>query len=49
MVGDTPDADREGPREFGMHGYHLDRRGAAAPDNGSLRSLADVLRLVDDI
>lgn len=45
MVGDTHEADRVGPREFGIHGYHLDRRDSAAnPD--SLRSLGDVLDLI---
>lgn len=47
MVGDTLDADMEGPRQFGMHGYHLDRRSAPAPGAESLQSLSEVLRLVD--
>lgn len=47
MVGDTPDADMAGPRAFGMHGYHLDRRATQALGNGSLQSLSEVLRLVD--
>lgn len=46
MVGDTLDADMTGPQEFGMRGYHLDRRAEVARDEGSLRSLGEVLALV---
>ena len=46
MVGDTLDADMTGPREFGMRGYHLDRCAEAARDEGSLRSLGEVLALI---
>lgn len=47
MIGDTIDADRDGPRQFGIHGYHLDRRAATTNGIGSLRSLSEVVSLVD--
>jgi len=47
MVGDTPEADMSGPRDFGMHGFHLDRRLRPEASSGSLRSLTEVLELVD--
>jgi FMN phosphatase YigB (HAD superfamily) len=47
MVGDTVEADVTGPREFGMYGYHLDRRFPAMHENGSLHTLGEVIPLVD--
>lgn len=43
MIGDTPEADMLGPRRFGMHGYHLDRRRGAEGVEGRLHSLSQVL------
>lgn len=43
MIGDTPEADMLGPRRFGMHGYHLDRRPGADAAEGRLHSLVQVL------
>lgn len=43
MIGDTLDADMLGPRRFGMHGYHLDRRPGVASAEGRLHSLTQVL------
>lgn len=43
MIGDTIDADMIGPRAFGMHGYHLNRRATATDCTNSLRSLYEVL------
>ncbi|HCS64879.1 MAG TPA: haloacid dehalogenase [Cellvibrio sp.] len=44
FVGDTLLADYEGPRQFGMHAYHLVR---GTPSTGhSINSLADVLTIM---
>lgn len=49
MIGDTVDADMIGPRNFGMHGYHLNRHSAASNHTDSLRSLSEVLNIVNPI
>ena len=46
MVGDTIDADMKGPRAFGMHGYHLDRRHASSNGAYSLHALHEVVEIV---
>ncbi|WP_313624744.1 HAD family hydrolase [Achromobacter sp.] len=46
MIGDTIEADMVGPRNFGIHGYHLDRQPATTSSAESVRSLNDVLTLM---
>jgi FMN phosphatase YigB (HAD superfamily) len=41
MIGDTKDADYDGPRAFGMHALWLVRGGAGAGD--TVTSLLDLL------
>ncbi|WP_454696565.1 HAD family hydrolase [Achromobacter aegrifaciens] len=46
MIGDTIEADMVGPRQFGMHGYHLDRHATATRSTESVDSLNDVLTIL---
>ncbi|MGJ7547621.1 HAD family hydrolase [Pseudomonas alloputida] len=41
MIGDSPRCDRDGPRAFGIKGFHLDRSGA-----GAIRDLVQFADLV---
>ncbi|WP_439858315.1 HAD family hydrolase [Pseudomonas syringae] len=43
MIGDSPRCDRDGPRENGIMGYHLDRKG-----RGSINDLLQFAELVID-
>lgn len=45
MVGDTLEADRAGPRRYGIAGYHL-LRGQQTGDSETLSSLRDVFRFL---
>ena len=46
MVGDTIDADMKGPRAFGIHGYHLDRRYPSSDGAHSVHTLHEVVEIV---
>lgn len=47
MIGDTAEADRDGPRRFGIHGYHLNRQAGTVNETEPLRSLSEVIAIID--
>lgn len=46
MAGDTVDADHTGPRQLGIHGYHLARK-RPSPVEESVQSLIDILNIIE--